>query len=205
MTPVEASFSDVRVVVHDGVYEPAEDTLMLCQYLDITPGEKILEIGCGCGLVSIVAARNGATVVATDKSHAAVQNTLENARRTNLLDKIDVRQGQLFEPIREEERFSLIAINPPYLPGTREDPAYDSAWSGGTDGREVIDTFLTQCTNFLEDTGRVLIIQSSLSNPEKTHHALEAMFHSSTIKAEKRFFYERLLLFEAQGLRQVTY
>ncbi|MFX1474589.1 MAG: HemK2/MTQ2 family protein methyltransferase [Promethearchaeota archaeon] len=205
MNPVEASFSDVRVVVHDGVYEPAEDTLMLCEYLDIIPGETMLEIGCGCGLVSIVAARNGAAVVATDKSLAAVQNTRENARRNALLDKIDVRQGQLFEPIREEERFALIVINPPYLPGTREDPAYDNAWSGGLDGREVIDAFLAQCTNFLENDGRVLLVQSSLSNTDKTQKALDTLFHSSTIKAEKRFFYERLLLFEAQRPRQATY
>ncbi len=164
----------------------------------------MLEIGCGCGLVSIVAARNGATVVATDKSLAAVQNIRENARKNNLHDKIDIRQGSLFEPIQRDERFSVIVCNPPYLPGTREDPAYDSAWSGGPDGREVIDAFLSQCTNFLEKDGRVLIVQSSLSNPEKTYLMLETLFHNSTIKAEKRFFYERLLLFEAHQPRQLT-
>ena len=164
----------------------------------------MLEIGCGCGLVSIVAARKGATVVATDKSLVSVRNTRENARRHNLQDNIDVRLGQLFEPIRTEERFSVIAINPPYLPGTREDPAYDGAWSGGTDGREVIDAFLSQCVLFLENDGRVLIMQSSLSNPDKTHRILDTLFHSSTIKAEKRFFYERLLLFEACQPRHLT-
>ncbi len=204
MAPVESSFSDVRVIVNDGVYEPADDTFLLCQYLDIIPGEKLLEIGCGCGLVSIIAAIKGATVVATDKSLAAVQNTQENARRANLLDKIDIRQGLLFEPIQREERFSVIAINPPYLPETREDPAYDGAWSGGPDGREVIDAFLAQCTEFLEKDGRVLIIQSSLSNPEKTHQILDTLFHYSTIKAEKRFFYENILLFEGRQPRRPT-
>lgn len=202
MTPVELSFCDVKIVVHEGVYEPADDTFLLCQNLDITPSERLLEIGCGCGLVSIIAARKGAVVVATDKSNAAVQNTRENARRNNIFDRIDIRQGHLFEPIHKEERFSLIVINPPYLPGTREDPVYDEAWSGGPDGRDVIDAFLFQCTNYLEKEGRVLIIQSSLSNPEKTRHILDALFEILTIKAEKRFFYEQIFLFEACRPRQ---
>jgi release factor glutamine methyltransferase len=96
----------------------------------------------------------------------------------------------------------VIVINPPYLPGTKEDPAFDDAWFGGPDGRAVIDVFLSQCTHYLEDDGRVLIVQSSLSNPDKTHLILNTLFHNSTIMAEKRFFYERLLLFEAKQPRR---
>jgi len=202
MTPAVAFHDDVWVVVWDGVYKPSDDTFLLCQHLDISPGERMLEIGCGCGLVSIVAAKRGATVVATDISPLAVQNTLENVERHGLQDRIDVRLGYLFEPIRPEEQFTLIAFNPPYLPVTREDEAFDQAWAGGPDGRRVTDAFLGQCTNFLERKGRILLVQSSLSDPEKTQRTLEELFHQVKVLEERRFFFERLLLFEAKVLRR---
>lgn len=197
MSPAAAVFRDVWVVVRDGVYEPAEDSFLLCTHLDIKLGERMLEIGTGCGLVAIVAAKAGASVVATDLSPLAIQNSRENVAHHNLQEQVNLRLGYLFEPLHPEERFTLIAFNPPYLPGTKEDPDYDLAWSGGPNGRSIIEAFLIQCTQFLEDDGRLLITQSSLSHPNQTHRLLNRFFHKVLIKAEKKFFFEQLFLIEA--------
>ncbi len=197
MTPAAAFYQDIWVLVHEGVYEPAEDTFMLCDNLDITPGEHVLEIGTGCGLVAVVAGKAGARVVATDQSELAVQNALENITHHRLQTKIEVRRGNLFEPIRSEERFSLIVFNPPYLPSTKADAAYDPAWSGGKAGREITELFLSKCTHHLTPEGRLLLLQSSVSNPEKTQNALEKQFSTVRVKAKKALFFERLLLHEA--------
>lgn len=46
----------------------------------IGPGVRVLEVGCGLGLVSVVAALRGATVVATDREAPAAEAALRNAR-----------------------------------------------------------------------------------------------------------------------------
>lgn len=44
-------------------------------------GLRVLELGCGLGLASIAAALSGARVLATDRTHDAIEFTLANARR----------------------------------------------------------------------------------------------------------------------------
>jgi release factor glutamine methyltransferase len=198
MSPSAAFYEDVWVVVDDGVYEPADDTFMLCDNLSITPNETLLEIGTGCGLVAIVAAKAGAQVIATDQSEAAVQNAKKNVTLHKCTNLIEIRHGNLFDPIRPEEKFSLLVFNPPYLPGTKEDLVFDPAWSGGNKGYEVTEKFLKHCMQFLQAKGRLLLVQSSLSDPEHIKHRLEQLFHTVNVKAEKAFFFERLILFEAQ-------
>ena len=201
MSPSAAFHEDIWVIVDDGVYEPADDTFMLCDNLGITAGETFLEIGTGCGLVAIVAAMAGAQVIATDLSEAAVQNAKRNVALHKCTSRIEIRQGDLFEPIHQDEKFSLLAFNPPYLPGTKKDPAFDPAWSGGNRGYEVTERFLEHCKHFLYPNGRLLLVQSSLSDPEHIRYRLEQLFHIVDVKEEKAFFFERLILFEAQNPR----
>jgi release factor glutamine methyltransferase len=198
MSPAAAFYDDVWVVVDEGVYEPADDTFMLCGNLEISPEERVLEIGTGCGIVAIVAAKAGAHVIATDQSKIAVQNARKNVALHKCETHVEIRQGNLLEPIRRGEKFSLIAFNPPYLPGTKEDPGFDSVWSGGNKGYEITEQFLAQCTPYLQEDSRLLLVQSSLSDTERIQRRLEELFHSVKVKEEKAFFFERLLLFEAQ-------
>jgi len=201
MSPSAAFYEDIWVIVDDGVYEPADDTFMLCANLDISPGEFMLELGTGCGLVAIVAARLGAQVIATDQSDIAVQNAKKNVALHKYEGLVQIRQGNLFEPIRPTEKFSLLAFNPPYLPSTKKDSAFDPAWSGGNKGYEITERFLAQCIPYLQGDGRLLLIQSSLSNPEHIQRQLEQLFFMVKVKEEKAFFFERLILFEAQTPR----
>ena len=201
MSPSAAFYEDVWVVVDDGVYEPADDTFILCANLDITPGETMLEIGTGCGLVAIIAATAGAQVIATDYSELAVRNAKKNVTLHKCEAHVEIRQGDLFEPIQPDEQFSLIVFNPPYLPGTKEDPAFDPSWSGGNRGYEVTERFLEQCNPFLQADGRLLLVQSSLSDPDHITRQLKLRFRKVTVKEKKKFFFEQLLLFEAQTPR----
>jgi release factor glutamine methyltransferase len=201
VSPASAFFQDIWAIVHDGVYEPAEDTFLLCQHLDVGPQDRLLELGCGCGLVTITAAKRGAQVVATDNSPLAVQNTQENVEHYKLQGRVDVRLGHLFAPIRPDERFSVIAFNPPYLPGTKGEPAFNPSWSGGPDGRQITDAFLAECSRFLDAKGRLLLVQSTLTNPDRTRQILRTQFRECSVKAERAFFFERLLLFEARRPR----
>jgi ribosomal protein L11 methyltransferase len=59
-------------------------------------GARVLDVGCGSGILSIAAARLGAReVVALDVDPIAVEATIANARRNRLAGRIDTRQGSL--------------------------------------------------------------------------------------------------------------
>src|SRR3954470_14264136 len=54
------------------------------------PGTRVLELGCGLGVPSLIAARRGATVTATDWSPEAVRLLPRNAERAGA--RLDVRR-----------------------------------------------------------------------------------------------------------------
>ena len=59
-------------------------------------GARVLDVGCGSGILSIAAARLGARqVLALDVDPIAVEATIANARRNRLASRIDARQGSL--------------------------------------------------------------------------------------------------------------
>ena len=182
--------------VHPDVYESAEDTFLLADNLDVRQGEKVLELGTGCGLLSILAAKSGAKVVATDINPAAVECASENAMANGVSEMIDFRLGDLFEPV-EGERFDVIIFNPPYLPvGSKEvlGTPIDRAWEAGEDGRAVIDRFLAGLGKHLKPRGRALFVQSSLSNISKTLENLEAQGFKTETRMEKYSFEELYLV-----------
>lgn len=113
--PREIRYQGLDFEVPSEVYTPAEDTYLLADNLEVKEGEKVLELGTGCGLISILAAKMGGEVVSTDITSQALECARKNARSANVEESIDFRRGDLFEPV-EGERFDFIVFNPPYLP-----------------------------------------------------------------------------------------
>ena len=118
---------DIRVI--DDVYPPSEDSILLIESLDVREGERILEIGCGSGVVSLHCARYGATVTSVDINPSAVECTRRNAENNGL--QLDIRQSDLYEKV--DGRFDTIVFNLPYLP-VDDEGMLAKAWSGGPDG-----------------------------------------------------------------------
>jgi ribosomal protein L11 methyltransferase len=59
-------------------------------------GARVLDVGCGSGILAIAAARLGAAaVLGLDIDPIAVEATVANARRNRLARRIDARQGSL--------------------------------------------------------------------------------------------------------------
>jgi ribosomal protein L11 methyltransferase len=73
----------------------------------LQPGDRVLDVGCGSGILSLAAIKLGAgTVLALDISSVAVEATRANALANKVMDRIDVRlatlegaTGEPFSPI----------------------------------------------------------------------------------------------------------
>jgi release factor glutamine methyltransferase len=195
-------YKDKAFTIDSEVYEPAEDTFLLADNLDVRDGERVLELGTGCGLLAILAAGAGARVVATDISPLALACARKNADAHSASNFIDFRLGNLFEPV-DGERFDLVIFNPPYLP-VLDDEAIgnniDLAWEAGLEGRAVIDPFLEGLSSHLVEDGRVLFVQSSLSNIAKTLFALQSLDLKVDVMSRKLPF-EELFLIRAAKLK----
>jgi hypothetical protein len=77
------------------------------------PAAATLDVGTGCGIQALLAAKHSAGVVATDVNERALAFARFNAA-LNGIDIVDFRHGNLLEPV-EDERFDLVVANPPYV------------------------------------------------------------------------------------------
>ena len=144
------------------VYPPSEDSILLIESLDIRRGEKVLEIGCGSGVVSIHCAANGAEVTSVDINPRAVELTRENLARNGLQSAVAL--SDLYSEV--DGRFDTVVFNLPYLP-VDDEGMLAKAWSGGDDGMGPLPELLERAPEHLLPNGRVVVVVSSLMDQER--------------------------------------
>jgi len=82
---------------------------------------SFLEMGSGTGIMSVLAALGGCRrVLALDLNPAAVDNTLLNARRHGVADRVEARVSDLYAAVPPGARFDGIYWNPPFLDAPAE-------------------------------------------------------------------------------------
>jgi SAM-dependent methyltransferase len=157
------AFQDVGLEtlrVHRGVLPPdrALTSPKLARFLhkntSIYQGKRVLEVGSGSGVLSMVMARHGAAkVVATDIMNACVENTRENARILGLEEIVDVRNGDLFEPVTGE-RFDIIFFAHPFY--CAKPTEGNSLTVAIMDDGGLFKRFLTEAKSYLNPGGKIL-------------------------------------------------
>ncbi|MBS7614499.1 methyltransferase [Candidatus Bathyarchaeota archaeon] len=193
-------FDDFTFTVFSDVYEPTEDSFLIAENLEVNPNEDVIDVGAGCGILSIISAEKARKVVAIDVNPNAVKCIKYNAVANGVFDKIEVIQGDLFGPLREEVLFDLILFNAPYLPIKNEslNSWVDYAWSGGATGRRVISLFITDAPKHLKRDGRILLVQSTLSSIEKTIEQFTKRGFKTVVVDEKKVAFETISLLSAR-------
>ncbi|HQQ97478.1 MAG TPA: methyltransferase [Cyclobacteriaceae bacterium] len=129
--PRNYRFGKLKLVIQPGVFHPGLffSSTFLTKYIETLPlqGKRVIEVGCGSGLLALTAARQGAQVIALDISPQAVVNTRLNANQNSLT--IQVVQSDLFQAFSPAGA-DWIFINPPYYPKTPVTDQ-DHAWYCG--------------------------------------------------------------------------
>ena len=182
----------------DNVYVPAEDSYLLADNLLIKEGQSVLEIGTGSGIVAMYASKLTDKITVTDINFDACQLAERNFK-ANGIENIEILFGNLFEPVKNR-KFDVILFNTPYLPtedGEVLEDTINYAFDGGLNGRKVIDIFLNEVGNHLNDGGIVQLIQSSLSGNEETLDILDKLGFIAEIAESEHFFFEDITLINA--------
>ena len=143
------------LVIKPDVFTPTHTTLMMADALEINPGDVVIDLGCGSGVLGIVAARLGAArVIGCDVSPAAVDVSADNARRLGLGDCTEFHQGHLFAPVAGVEADVVIGD----VSGVPDAVAEVMPWtSGGPTGAELPIEMLETIGPRLRPGGRLYL------------------------------------------------
>lgn len=131
---------------------------------DPTAISRILDLCAGGGSLAILAARvfPDASIDATDLSADALAVARRNVDEYGLSDRIALKQGDLFAPLKGA-RYDLILTNPPYVDAEAVEafpPEYAAeprlAHAGGADGLDIVRRILSDAPDHLKSDGRLV-------------------------------------------------
>jgi 16S rRNA (guanine1207-N2)-methyltransferase len=149
-----------------------EGTEMLLRISKIPPDAKVLDVGCGYGIIGLFAAANGAGLVhLTDNNLLAVaacRETLDQNHITNA----QVFAGDLLDPIASN-KYDLILSNPPFHTGHAVD-------------YQITQAMIGQSFQALNPGGQLIIVANRFIRYDRL---IQYIFGNNTILAESGKFH----------------
>jgi len=183
------------------IYQPAEDSYLLQDTLkkylsenlrnsNINKAINILDMGSGSGIQAETCKNLGFNNILTaDINPEAVE--LLNSKNIKAI------QSNLFSKIPNSNKFDLIIFNPPYLPQDNREPKDSQlAKKKKKKGYELIIRFLEQTKSHLSKDGVILLLFSSLSQPDIILKKAKELDYNYQKLNEKKLFFEQLFVYE---------
>ncbi len=176
------------------IYQPAEDSFLMSRILkEQLPSLlkdnldlKFLEIGTGSGIHLQTALSSGIkkeNIFSGDINQASVNHCT--------MLGFDCTKSDLFENL--DGKYDIIIFNPPYLPKDKTEPKDSQlATTGGKKGSEIINKFLQQAKDYLQQDGKIFLITSSLAE----NIDFEKLGYNAKEVGCEKLFMERLCIWE---------
>lgn len=175
------------ILIGPGVFAPTHTSRTLADALEITPDDTVIDVGCGSGVLSFVAARLGAKhVIGCDISEPAVAAAAENARRLGLSDRVEFRAGSLLEPVRDVKATVIIGD----VSGIPDDIAEIAGWfpdgkAGGPTGAELPAAMLESIkeTEVLVPGGRLYLPTGTIQAENRILEVARRVFGAANLQS----------------------
>jgi len=188
------------------VFVPTTTSELMADQISRCSGETVIDLGCGSGFFAVLAAKMGAKqVYALDLHKEACELTRRNAEKNGVSNRIDCRQGDLFDSLK-----GLVAdtiIND--VSGVAEAVARCTGWfpepvpTGGPDGADPTVRMFRSVRSHLVPNGRLLFPVISLANEQRILDAARQTFNEVRLVYEKRLPLPASISPESLPLRQL--
>ena len=165
-----------KLATHPGVCSSIPGTYLMWRHLfdeGIGAHQRCLDVGSGTGLQTVQLALNGASHVrAIDLDERAVANTLDNAFRNGVAERVSADVADIY-PWLPAERFEVVVAN---LPQTPIDPLTQALSHRPTDywGRGLVDQVIAKLPKALAAEGVALLTVTSALSQARTASLLAA-------------------------------
>lgn len=171
----------------DREYLPAEDTFLLCDYIETISGVSALDIGSGSGYVTRALEGRFEFVVCTEINHTILSNQTYPSTNRICCHAADALCA----------RFDVIVSNPPYL--ATDDIRFQDT-DGGMGGVQIPGLILRSAAPLLKRGGHIAMITSSLSRYDTLIEMAKSAGLSAEIVMRKKLFFEELYVMRAAYL-----
>ena len=174
--------------ISDTTFTPSTLSALLAGEMRIEEGDVVIDVGCGSGILAIIAAKLGARHVhAVDKNPDVVEVGGANAAANGVAGRITFYQGDLFEPLDEKVSADVIIGD---VSGIPDDLADESGWfptrgGGGRRGSELPTRMLTEARRRLAAGGRMFLPTGSIQDEESILEAARRMYSKVRKLAER--------------------
>lgn len=172
LTQDELKLFDLRLFQHRHGYRYSLDPLLLARFCaELKPGGRIIDLGAGCGIISLVLARVNpdASVMAVENNPAMAALVERNIQHNDLAGRVSVHGGDVTD-LRcsfTDSTFDLVVSNPPFR----------TPWSGRVSpkaGRDAarhettagLAEFIAAAKYLVKPSGRICFIQLPSRLPE---------------------------------------
>lgn len=172
----QQAFYDHDFVVTANTLIPRADTetiIETIQTLDLPPTARILDLGCGSGIIGLTlkALHHSWSVYLSDISQATLAVAQHNANRLGL-QSVAIRQSDWFACIPQDQPFDLIVSNPPYVESAhpllqKGDVRYEprSALTSGVNGMDAIEQIIQDAGHYLTQGGWLCLEHGYMQGP----------------------------------------
>jgi SAM-dependent methyltransferase len=178
-----------ELLLGEHTFPPSTVSTLLADAMEVRGDETVIDMGCGSGVLSIIAAELGAGEVhGVDAAPGTVEVATANAERRGVADRITFYEGDLFGPVPDDLRADLIIGDVSGIPDpvARVTGWFPSGRGGGPRGSELPLRMLEEAPRWLAPGGRLLLPTGSIQDEPTLLEAARSLFGRLTKLVERR-------------------
>lgn len=179
----------INLRISDTTFKPTTISTLVAREIRVEEGDVAIDVGCGSGILAIIAAKLGARhVYAIDKTPDVIEVGRANAEANQVSDRISFFRGDLFEPLDRSVKADVIIGDVSGIPDSLAD---ESGWfptkgGGGSRGSELPIRMLEEARRRLASGGRLLLPTGSLQDENSIIETARGLYSRVRKLAERR-------------------
>lgn len=174
-------FGPMDLTVGPATFRPSTISTLLADSLEFKPGSVVVDVGCGSGILSIIAAKLGAgRVYGVDAADETVEIATANAKAHGVADRVQFAQGDMFEPLDPDLEADVVIGDVSGIPDAIATASgwFPSGLSGGPTGAELPMRMIEESKRLLRKGGALFLPTGSLQDENSILERAKAVFGS---------------------------